>query len=164
MKHSLVWTLMVSCLFSAPSLAFLNLGSSNDDLASMVSSTLKQAESNSALISQVTSQLPVSDQQATGGVGALLSLAQNQLSDSNSAELGKLIPGMDQLTNLNLAGSSGSTDILSGIQNMESVNKVFGQLGLDASMVSQFAPLLLQYLTGQGASQGLLDSLTTLWK
>ncbi|MBY7918644.1 DUF2780 domain-containing protein [Vibrio fluvialis] len=160
MKHSLFWTLMLGTVFSAPSYAFLNLGSSNDDLASMVSSTLSQAESNSALISQVTSQLPISDQQATGGVGALLSLAQNQLSDSNSAELSKLIPGMDQLTNLNL---SGSKDMLSGIQSLESVNKVFEQLGLDSSMVSQFAPLLLQYLTGQGASEGLLSSLSSLW-
>lgn len=163
MKQSLVWTLMLGTLISAPSYAFLNLGSSNDDLASMVSNTLNQAESNSSLISQVTSQLPVSGQQATGGVGALLSLAQNQLSESNSEELTKLIPGMDQLTSLNLSGSSGSTDILSSIQNMESVNKVFEQLGLDSSMVSQFAPVLLQYLTGQGASDGLLSSLSSLW-
>ncbi|WP_154180452.1 DUF2780 domain-containing protein [Vibrio furnissii] len=163
MKQSHVWTLMLGTLISAPSYAFLNFGSSNDDLASMVSNTLNQAESNSSLISQVTSQLPVSGQQATGGVGALLSLAQNQLSESNSEELTKLIPGMDQLTSLNLSGSSGSTDILSSIQNMESVNKVFEQLGLDSSMVSQFAPVLLQYLTGQGASDGLLSSLSSLW-
>ncbi|MEK6212827.1 MAG: DUF2780 domain-containing protein, partial [Vibrio fluvialis] len=39
----------------------------------------------------------------------------------------------------------------------------FEQLGLDSSMVSQFAPLLLQYLTGQGASEGLLSSLSSLW-
>ncbi|UHJ59948.1 DUF2780 domain-containing protein [Vibrio furnissii] len=163
MKQSLVWTLMLGTLISAPSYAFLNFGNSNDDLASMVSNTLNQAESNSSLISQVTSQLPVSGQQATGGVGALLSLAQNQLSESNSEELTKLIPGMDQLTSLNLSGSSGSTDILSSIQNMESVNKVFEQLGLDSGMVSQFAPVLLQYLTGQGASDGLLSSLSSLW-
>lgn len=162
MKRSIISALVLSTLFSAPSFAFLNFGSDDQqqDLAGMVSNTLNQAESNSSLITQVTNQLPVSAQQATGGVGAMLSLAQNQLSDSNSQELGQLLPGMDQLTNLNL---SGSKDMLSGINNLSAVNDAFKGLGLDPSMISQFAPLVLQYLTSQGASDGLLGSLSNLW-
>ncbi|QXO17685.1 DUF2780 domain-containing protein [Vibrio ostreae] len=162
MKRSIVSALVLSTVFSAPSFAFLNFGSKDqsNDLASMVSSTLNQAESNSSLITQVTNQLPVSPQQATGGVGAMLSLAQNQLSESNSEELGQLLPGMDQLTNLNL---SGSKDTLSGLNNLSAVHDVFKGLGLDPSMISQFAPLVLQYLTSQGASDGLLGSLSKLW-
>ena len=125
----------------------------------MVSNSLTQSESNSALLTQVTSQLPVSDTQAAGGVGSLLTLAQNQLSDSNSAELENLLPGLNQLTSL--AGSSSS---LSNIANMDAVNKVFNQLGLDSSMVSQYAPIILKYLTSQGASSSLLSSLSSIWQ
>ncbi|MCO4787731.1 hypothetical protein DK293_01705, partial [Vibrio cholerae] len=44
------------------------------------------------------------------------------------------------------------------------VNQAFNTLGLDASMVEQFVPVLMQYLTQQGASQDLLASLGKLWQ
>jgi hypothetical protein len=125
----------------------------------MVSSTLSQTESNSALLTQIISQLPVSDTQAAGGVGSLLALAQNQLSDANSSELETLLPGLNQLTSL-----SESSSAIAKIADMEAVNNVFNKLGLDSSMVSQFAPLVLQYLTSQGASSDLLGSLSSLWQ
>ncbi len=150
---------VVSSVITCPSYAFLNKLTESNDLSSMVSSGLAQAESNSALLTKVTSQLPVSDKQAAGGVGSLLSLAQNQLSDSNSSELESLMPGLDQLTSLASTSSS-----LSKISDMEAVNKVFNQLGLDSSMVTQYAPIILQYLTSQGASSDLLSSLTSIWQ
>lgn len=160
MKVKLIVATISSMLLTTPSYAFLDSLTENDDLASMVSSSLDQVESNSALLSQVTSQLPVSETQAAGGVGSLLTLAQNQLSDDNSSELASLLPGLDQLTSL---AGSGNSDLLSNISNISAVNGVFEDLGLDSSMVSQFAPIILQYLTGQGASTDLIGSLSSLW-
>ncbi|MCZ4372241.1 DUF2780 domain-containing protein [Vibrio diazotrophicus] len=159
MKKSIIVTVLASTIFTAPSYAFLSKLSESNDLSSMVSSTLSQTESNSALLTQITSQLPVSDTQAAGGVGSLLALAQNQLSDANSSELETLLPGLNQLTSL-----SESSSAIAKIADMEAVNNVFNKLGLDSSMVSQFAPLVLQYLTSQGASSDLLGSLSSLWQ
>ncbi|MDW6018755.1 DUF2780 domain-containing protein [Vibrio plantisponsor] len=159
MKKSIIVTVLASTIFTAPSYAFLSKLSESNDLSSMVSSTLSQTESNSALLTQITSQLPVSQTQAAGGVGSLLALAQNQLSDSNSSELETLLPGLNQLTSL-----SESSSAIAKIANMEAVNNVFNKLGLDSSMVAQFAPLVLQYLTSQGASSDLLGSLSSLWQ
>ncbi len=157
MKKTILLTILAGAFITSPSYAFKL--SSSDDLSNMVSSGLKQAESSSALLDQVTSQLPVSDTQAAGGVGSLLSLAQSKLTGSNSSELESLIPGLDQLTSL--AGSSTGT---SSITDISSVNSAFEKLGLDSSMVSQFAPIVLEYLTSQGASSGLLSSLTSIWQ
>ncbi|MGY2574954.1 DUF2780 domain-containing protein [Vibrio sp. C8] len=159
MNKSIIATVLASTIFTAPSYAFLSKLSESNDLSSMVSSTLSQTESNSALLTQITSQLPVSQTQAAGGVGSLLALAQNQLSDSNSSELETLLPGLNQLTSL-----SESSSAIAKIADMEAVNNVFNKLGLDSSMVSQFAPLVLQYLTSQGASSDLLGSLSSLWQ
>jgi len=159
MKKSIIVTVLASTIFTAPSYAFLSKLSESNDLSSMVSSTLSQTESNSALLTQITSQLPVSDTQAAGGVGSLLALAQNQLSDANSSELETLLPGLNQLTSL-----SESSSAIAKIADMEAVNNVFNKLGLDSSMVSQFAPQVLQYLTSQGASSDLLGSLSSLWQ
>lgn len=159
MKKSIIVTVLASTIFTAPSYAFLSKLSESNDLSSMVSSTLSQTESNSALLTKITSQLPVSQTQAAGGVGSLLALAQNQLSDSNSSELETLLPGLNQLTSL-----SESNSAIAKIADMEAVNNVFNKLGLDSSMVSQFAPLVLQYLTSQGASSDLLGSLSSLWQ
>lgn len=159
MKKSIIVTVLASTIFTAPSYAFLSKLSESNDLSSMVSSTLSQTESNSALLTQITSQLPVSQTQAAGGVGSLLALAQNQLSDSNSSELETLLPGLNQLTSL-----SESSSAIAKIADMEAVNNVFNKLGLDSSMVSQFAPLVLRYLTSQGASSDLLGSLSSLWQ
>ncbi len=56
------------------------------------------------------------------------------------------------------------SNLLGGINSLSAVNDVFEKIGLDPSMVAQFAPIILGYLTDQGASSGLLNSLSSLWK
>ncbi|MDW6002810.1 DUF2780 domain-containing protein [Vibrio mangrovi] len=159
--RTLIWALMLSATLTAPGYASFTLGGNTENLTSTIGKTLGLTESNSTLISQVTKQLPVSGQQATGGVGALLSLAQNQLSDENNTELNQLVPGIEHLSDLN---QSGIQNGLSEINDMNAVTSTFKQLGLSPDMVSQFVPLILKYLTTQGASDGLLSSLTSLWQ
>ncbi|MFN1551452.1 DUF2780 domain-containing protein [Vibrio natriegens] len=127
--------------------------SNESGLMDMVGKSL--STESSPLTELLTSQLPVSTEQAAGGSSALLALAQSQLSGENSRELESLIPGLSNL--------SGAQSLLGNVESLSAVQSAFDTLGLDASMISQFAPVILQYLNEQGASTGLLDSLTGLW-
>ncbi|EGR1222005.1 DUF2780 domain-containing protein [Vibrio parahaemolyticus] len=127
--------------------------SSKNGLMDMVSQGLN-AES-SPLTELLTSQLPVSTEQAAGGSSALIALAQSQLSQQNSTELQSLIPGLSNL--------KGAQSLLGNIKSLSAVQSAFNALGLDPSMISQFAPVILGYLNEQGASEGLLKSLSGLW-
>lgn len=152
--RTLIWTLMLSTTLTSPSYAFFKLGNHTEDLSSTIGKTLGLTGNSSTLISQVAEQLPVSGQQATGGVGALLSLAQNRLSDQNNTELNQLIPGMENLSSLNQTGIKNG---LSNINDMNAVIGTFKQLGLSPDMVSKFVPLILKYLNTRGASEGLMS-------
>ncbi|EGS6500208.1 DUF2780 domain-containing protein [Vibrio parahaemolyticus] len=127
--------------------------SSKNGLMDMVSQGLN-AES-SPLTELLTSHLPVSTEQAAGGSSALIALAQSQLSQQNSTELQSLIPGLSNL--------KGAQSLLGNIESLSAVQSAFNALGLDPSMISQFAPVILGYLNEQGASEGLLKSLSGLW-
>lgn len=137
------------------------------DLGSLLGSAEKQATSllggmgsetaSNPLTTLLSSDLAVSDKQAAGGAGALLAMAYQTLGENQSSELLKLVPGMDSLTGM-IPGNLGSN-----LSNMESVGNVFNVLGMDAGMVQKFAPVILKYLTGQGASQSLISDLASAW-
>lgn len=127
-------------------------------LSTLLDSDKKEtATESNPIVGLLTEQLGISTEQAAGGAGALLALAGNSLSGSEQNELNSKIPGLESLTSSIPAGMS------SMVGNMESVNTVFSALGLDSSMVTKFAPLILKYLNSQEASTGLIDSLGKLW-
>ncbi|WP_260259959.1 DUF2780 domain-containing protein [Vibrio intestinalis] len=145
-------------LFSSHSLAFGDLLKDSDTtkgLTDMVSDSLSSTN-QSPLTSLLSDQLSISGDQAASGTGALLALAGNQLSPEYSDELSSLVPGLSQL--------SRAQNLLGGIESMDAVQSAFSKVGLDPSMISQFAPLILQYLGDGGASEGLLGSLNQLWQ
>ena len=109
----------------------------------------------SELTHTLSDQLGVTSAQAAGGTNALLALAQSQLSKQNSIELSSLLS-----ENVN---SGFAESLLSGADNISAVQNVFTGLGLDTSMINQFAPVLLEFLETQGASSELLQSLSALW-
>ncbi|GAL23293.1 hypothetical protein JCM19235_90 [Vibrio maritimus] len=152
-----ILALSTALLISVPTHAALNLsGVSADDANSLLSSANSMMEAkDSPVVNDLVNDLSISPEQATTGVGALLSLAQSSLGSEQQSELSSLIPGMDSLT---------SSGLLSSIQDMDSVKSAFSSVGLDPSLISQFAPVVLDYLGSQGASSGLMDSLTSLWQ
>lgn len=162
MKRSLLSVLALSAtIISTPSYAFLNFGKDNDNIANTLNGAFNQVKSTTKLTSDISQQLNVKPSQAASGAGALLALAKNQLSSQNTQELNHLIPGISQLTNLNLSGGS---KLSSSISSLGQVNQVFTKLGLDPAMISQFAPIVLKYLGERNASSGLINSLSELWK
>ncbi|CAH0533140.1 hypothetical protein VST7929_01001 [Vibrio stylophorae] len=154
--------LMVATLLGCQSTS----GSSNADsdsgygaLAGTALTTAMQAwgaqGASNPLADTIQQATNVSNEQAVGGLGSLLALAQNSLGSEQNSELSSLIPGY---------GALESTGLTSLVTNNSSLNSAFSALGLDPSMVSTFAPLIINGLKAQGASSSLLSSLTSLWQ
>ncbi|WP_064601717.1 DUF2780 domain-containing protein [Photobacterium sp. J15] len=154
-RHLLTFAALLSCLiFSTTSSAFSlsDLFGGGDDKKAEATTT-----ASNPLTEALSNQLGVTPEQAAGGAGALLSLASSQLSGDQAAELSKMIPGADALS---AAIPPGMNALLT---NMDTINQVFSALGMDASMVSHFIPVVMQFLGSQGASSGLMDSLGAIW-
>jgi hypothetical protein len=130
------------------------------------------------LLNTLGTQLNVTPQQAVGGTDALLGLAKNKLAGNDYSSLSQSVPGLDQLSGSTalgslgglggmLGGNSGSNSVLNSalgnVQSMGDVNKAFSALGMDSGMVSQFVPVILQYLGQQGASGSALSALSSVW-
>lgn len=114
-----------------------------------------QKNETTPLSDTVADQASVTSDQAIGGIGSMLALAQNSLDTADNKELATLIPGMSSLE---------STGLSSLLNSQGAVESAFSSLGMDPSMVSTFAPIILQALQSQGATSGLMDSLAAIWK
>ncbi|MCC6074955.1 DUF2780 domain-containing protein [Pseudomonas sp. GCM10022188] len=139
-----------------------------------------------ALIDQLRA-LQVTPQQAVGGIGALLGLAQSRLGAADYAQLNSAVPGLALLGgNPAAAGSAasgggllGGLGALSGllgggsqaaqpaapapVDSLAGVAQSFSVLGMDTSLVGQFGQVLLQFLGSQGLAGALLQSLGGIW-
>ncbi|MDF2153182.1 DUF2780 domain-containing protein [Vibrio sp. CAU 1672] len=153
-KRASIWLLL--SLATTQSYAFLDTIVEQDEQQSLMDMVGNGLYSEPSPITELlTGQLPISTEQATTGSGALLALAQSQLSAQHSEELQSFIPGLSEL------GSVQS--LLGNVESLQKVQAVFESVGLDPSMIGQFAPLIIGYLSEQGASDGLLTSLGGLW-
>lgn len=118
------------------------------------------------LVDILVRQLGVSPQQAMGGAGAIFQMAQGNMNPQAFSSLSQSVPGMSTmlgaapampaaggLTSLmgNSGGSLGSVAALAGS---------FQQLNLSPNMVSQFIPVVTNYVrqTGGQATADLLQS------
>lgn len=115
----------------------------------------------SQLIGMLTSQLGVTQQQATGGAGALFGFAQNQLSPQDYQTVNTNLPGVDSLVQAapkpkaesGLMGKVGS--MLGGstgksLTGAEQVTQSFSLLGMAPQMVQAFGPIVVQYASEYG--------------
>ncbi|CDT95112.1 DUF2780 domain-containing protein [Vibrio coralliirubri] len=151
---------VVSCASTSES---EQTSSSSDTNYSQLSQTTLMAAVNmwsqqnetTPLVDTVADQASVTSDQAVGGIGSMLALAQNSLSTADNKELATLIPGMSSLE---------STGLSSLLSSQGAVESAFSGLGMDPSMVTTFAPIILQALQSQGATSGLMDSLAAVWQ
>jgi len=119
---------------------------------------------SSSLLSALTSQLGVTDTQATGGLGSLMQVAQGSLSTDDFSSLSDSVPNMSTLLaaapSLTSSDStSGVTDLLasaggaaSSISTIATLTKQFEALGLSSDMISQFASIATSYFTSSDNS------------
>ncbi|KAB0463095.1 MULTISPECIES: DUF2780 domain-containing protein [Vibrio] len=151
---------VVSCASTSDS---EQTSSSSDTNYSQLSQTALMAAVNmwsqqnetTPLVDTVADQASVTSDQAVGGIGSMLALAQNSLGTVDNKELASLIPGMSSLE---------STGLSSLLSSQGAVESAFSGLGMDPSMVTTFAPIILQALQSQGATSGLMDSLAAVWQ
>ncbi|RNF83125.1 DUF2780 domain-containing protein [Montanilutibacter psychrotolerans] len=119
------------------------------------------------LVQMLVSQLGINDQQARGGTGLLLKLAQDRLAGSEFASLANAVPGAADL----IAAAPGEDDgglmgALGGLLggqagDLMTLANGFSKLGVDLDTARNFLPVITGFLgeKGDGAAQAVLAKL-----
>jgi hypothetical protein len=114
------------------------------------------------LVNSLVGKLGISPQQALGGVGSIFSVAQQRLNPGDFSKLSQSVPGMNQYLSAvpQQAASSASSSLLGVAGNMmggqvgglANLAGSFQSLGMNPSMVSEFVPVVLQYVQNQSGA------------
>ncbi|MFT5312051.1 MAG: hypothetical protein ACI8Z9_000528 [Paraglaciecola sp.] len=138
-----------------------------DSLKSMMGIEQEKAEALNIndMVSTVTDSLGVTQQQASGGLGSLFTLAKNNISAEQYSQLASVLPGVDTLLKAapdvsamtSEGGLSGLMDKAADYnESLKAINKVkkqFESLGLDPKMITQFAAKAKEYLDTEEGQQ-----------
>jgi len=108
------------------------------------------------LMSKLTSSLGVTQDQAEGGVGSILTLAQEKLAKGDFDKVAALIPGASGY--LEKAKSLGA--VAGPLLNGAGLNGALGKLGIDAATAAKFVPQVTKFVSKAGGSRlgGLLTN------
>lgn len=158
--------LLLLCVFSSTSVAEGWI----DSLSSFFSTTTSKAPQTTpsatntiqGLLPTLTENLGVTNQQASGGLGALLNLTKNNVSSNDFADLTQAIPDMNTLLNaaptIDQQSQSGLNDLLGNagsygkaLIGAKEVYQQFTALGLDATQIGKYIEITQSYLQSGGA-------------
>ena len=108
------------------------------------------------LLGKLTSSLGVTQNQAEGGVGSILTLAQEKLAKGDFDKIAALIPGASGY--LEKAKSLGA--VAGPLVNGAGLNGALGKLGIDAATAAKFIPTVTKFVSKAGGSKlgGLLTT------
>ena len=124
------------------------------------------------LLGMLTSQLGIDDNQAKGGVGAILNLAKEKLGDGDFSQITSALGG-DATEAMNaapqaesgggiggmLGGAASALGVdLGGLGQLASLAGTFKALNLDSGMIGKFAPIVTGFLSDKGG-EGMGDIL-----
>ena len=124
-----------------------------------------------SLVSMLSKELGVTDQQAQGGAGAILGYAKDQLSEDDFTQVADAVPGMDGLLDAapeagalgKLAKLGGADTGDSSLGGLASLAGSFTKLDLDSGMIGKFVPVILNYVESNG-STGAMNILSSVLK
>jgi hypothetical protein len=122
------------------------------------------------LVNLLTSNLGVTEQQAQGGSGAIFGLAKERMSNDEFSQIQEAVPSVDSLIQsapkpgsssasaasvTSLLGSTGGS-----LGALGSLAGSFSQLGMGTDMITQFTPIIYDYVKQKGgdAVMGLLKN------
>ena len=119
------------------------------------------------LVQQLVSSLGVQEEQATGGAGLILKLAQDKLGGGEFAKVAAAIPGSDMLLGAAPTESGGgmmgalggmAAGMIGGQQgaalgSLMSLAGGFSKLGMDGDMVTKFFPIILNFVQQKGGTE-----------
>jgi hypothetical protein len=122
-------------------------------LVLLAAPVVSQSVDLGGLLGAATGQLGVSEEQASGGMGALLGTAKENMGGSKYGELLSMVPGLAGLAG-DAGGSAGglmgaASSALgggSGLGQAAQLTDTFKGLGLSPDMVGKFAEVALDYL------------------
>lgn len=129
------------------------------------------------LVNMLTNGLNVNNEQAAGGMGAILNYVKNNVSKEQFNQLAKSLPGVEGLVSqMPDISKLGTSEGLSGLldkaaeysDSLKSINDVkrqFEALGLKPEMITNFIASAQQYLDtkeGQQAKQVLTEGLAKI--
>lgn len=117
------------------------------------------------LVQQLVSNLGVQEDQAKGGAGLILKLAQDKLGGGEFAQVASAIPGSDMLLGSAPTESGGMMGALGGmaagmmggnqganIGSLMSLAGGFQKLGMNGDMVTKFFPVILNFVQQKGGA------------
>jgi len=156
--RSLVLTTLL--LANASLLCAFDLGDVSQAVSSMqTSKTAAPAakQQSSSLTGLLSSQLGISDKQASGGLGSILSYAQGNLDSDKFSTLSKAIPNASSLLSMAPQASQAMSGLsaLSGNSSaggLASLASQFSSLGMNSSMISKFVPIIVNYLKSSNSN------------
>ncbi|GIU20682.1 MULTISPECIES: DUF2780 domain-containing protein [unclassified Shewanella] len=158
MKSMTATLLTISALLTTPASAGIldQLGQAT----ATANEQTQQAES-SDLVGTVMSQLGLSQTQAEGGLGSLLSLAQSSLGSNDFSSIANSIPGIDGLLSAapELDSDSGMSGLLSqaggfgeSLQGGAMVYDAFEKLGISKELAAPMIDIVKGYLDTNGST------------
>lgn len=129
---------------------FLSLGAVSIALAACSSAPQQMANSvtgavtgtSDALLAAMSHQIGVSETQAAGGIGSMMSLAQSKLSPETFAKVSKSIPNVDRYM-------KSVQDVLgpnTKITDIAGLKSAFSRFGMGPEMIGKFKPYVMDAL------------------
>jgi len=131
------------------------------------------------LVEKLVSQLGISSDQAEGGLGLIMKMAQEKLGAAEFSQLGEIIPGADALIGKAPETGAGGGEAGGGLLGkvtsavggllgggddgggLGGLAGGFSALGLDVSKIGDFVSMVLDFVKEKGGDQakGLLEGL-----
>ena len=106
------------------------------------------------LVSMLTNELKITEDQAKGGAGALFNFAKEGLTGDEFKQVSDAVPDMSGYLNAIPALGGSSTGMLGKatqtLVGMPAVTAAFDKLGLSQEMVGMFSPILVKYVDNKG--------------
>ena len=121
------------------------------------------------LIQMLTSQLGISDEQASGGAGLIFKMAKEKLGGEDFSQVSSAIPDVENLISSapesgGIGGARGGlASSLGGgagqLGNLASLAGGFKTLNLDSGLVSKFIPIVMSFVQSKGGDslKGILE-------
>ena len=110
------------------------------------------------LVGQLTKQLSITPEQATGGAGTMFGLAKARLKPEEFTQVAKVVPGMDGLLKAtpkvkgtSMLGSA-AANLPGTAGGLASTAGAFKSLGLSPEMASKFIPILTKFVEAKGGA------------
>jgi hypothetical protein len=102
-----------------------------------------------ALVSSLTSTLGLTEEQAQGGVGSILALAQEKLVKGDFDKIAAVIPGSQKY--LDMAKSLGA--VTGPLTNLAGLNGALGKLGIPPDKAAKLVPAVTDFVNKAGGPE-----------